>query len=209
MIAEQIDSQVANAKAAAGLLLMTVGRHIGVVQLVVGTKNLHPAMRLARFRPARRHQHRGTGRITRQHCRVGAVNNGCRLDFLAADQAPACRVGVAIADQVGQQQAIGIDQRTGALHRSCRPCRDDRVAVANIALADLQAGGVFEDILRIHDVHVAGLLASDLGLGRRVAGNSGWALLADSHFRQLLGILVGGGCDGLNEQGGNRQAQRF
>ncbi len=50
MIAEQIDGQVANAKAAAGLLLMTVGRHIGVVNSVVGTKNLHPAMLLARFR---------------------------------------------------------------------------------------------------------------------------------------------------------------
>ena len=210
VVGHRRNAQLAVAHGAAALLLMAVRRHVGVVELEIGREHLGPDMRLGPFRLPRRHQDRRPRRITRQQRGKRPIQHVDRIDLLAADQVPARRVGVAVAKQVGEQQAVGVDQRAGALHGAGGARRDDRIAVADVALADLQAGHVFDDVLGIDDVHVARLFAGHFRLRRRVLDDGARPALAHRHFGELLGILIVGRqqLTGSN-QGGNRQRERL
>ena len=105
------------------------------VMLVVLGPSLDPRMGFELLRLARIDQDGGAGRVAGQQRRERPVQHFDVLDFLAADDVPARREIVGIAQQVGQQQSVRIDQRPRTLQTARRAAGNDAVAVADIALA--------------------------------------------------------------------------
>ena len=124
---------------------------------------------------ARHIVHHGTGRIAGVGRRERAVHHIHTLDFFGRHQPPArcvvAAVGNAIAQIVGQQNAIRINGRARAIARARGACgQDGVVVVADIALAHQQAGHVLEGIFAVRGV--------DAGLDflARDALDGGWNL---------------------------------
>mmetsp|Transcript_65310 Transcript_65310/g.154269 ORF Transcript_65310/g.154269 Transcript_65310/m.154269 type:complete len:388 (-) Transcript_65310:1738-2901(-) len=98
------------------------------------------------------------------------------LDFLGRHQPPARReaqAAHAVAQVVGQQDAVGVDRRAGAVAGARGAAgQDGVVVVADVALAHQQAGQVLERVFRVGGVDRAlDVLAGDgLAGGRDVGG---------------------------------------
>jgi hypothetical protein len=113
----------------------------------------------------------GADRIAGVGGREGAVQHVDALDFLRRDQAPARRESGAIAQVVGQQDAVGVHHRTGAV-AGARSAGGQHgvVVVADEALAHQQAGQVFERVFAVGGVDgLLDLLGGD-------AFDGGWYL---------------------------------
>ena len=92
---------------------------------------------------------------------VGAVEHIDALDFLGRDKAPArCVVGAvgnAVAEKIGQQNAVRIDHRTHAVARAGRARGENRVVVvADVALAHHEAGQVLERVFAVGGIDARG-----------------------------------------------------
>jgi len=102
--------------------------------------------------------HAGGDRINAGN-RIAAVERGQRtldhvdaVDFGGRNHTPARRIGEAVAEVVREQHAIGVDHRSRAVLRVVDAAFDGRVAVADEAFADEDAGKIFEGLRRRHDV---------------------------------------------------------
>ena len=115
-------------------------------------------------------------RVARIRRRERPVHHVDAADLLGRHQPPARREGGAIAEQVGQQDAVRIDQRTRAVAGAGRARGQHRVVVvADVALAHQQAGQVLERVLGVGRVDVAGDVLARNALHRRgdTAGEGG------------------------------------
>ena len=141
---------------------------------------------------ARHIVHHRTGRVAGVGRRERAVHHIHTLDFLGRHQPPARRVvaaiGNAIAQIVGQQNAIRINGRACAIARARGACgQDGVVVVADIALAHQQTGHVLESIFAVRGVD-AGLdfLARDaLDGGWNLRGQRTGLATVDGDYAQL------------------------
>jgi hypothetical protein len=113
----------------------------------------------------------------------------------------------AVAEQVGDQHAVDVDERAGALLGARAARGDGAVAVADEALAHEQAGQVAQAILDVDHVLFGKPLRGDtLGDGRQGRCEGG-PRAADGHFRQ--GLLAFGGAGQRRAQRENRQQNRM
>ena len=111
----------------------------------------------------------GAHRVAGIGRRERSVEHVDALDFLGRHQAPARREGRAVAEQVRQQDAVGIDQRARAVARARSAAREHRVVVvADVALAHQQAREILQRIFAVGGVDGLGdLLAGDAFDGGR------------------------------------------
>ena len=160
----------------------------------------------------------GADRVTGVGGGERAVHHIHPLDLFRRDQAPAWRIRGAVAQVVGQQNAVGVHRRTRAV-AGARGAAGEHgvVVVANVALAHQQAGQVFERVFAVGGVDgLLDLLARDALDG---GGNLRWqrgrraAVDGDDAQRFDRGIHQrGGGGRSLrgcreNERQRNRKSQ--
>ncbi len=124
----------AGAAADVGALVRAAVAAIGAEQVEILLQPLHAAAGLEPRRHARAHQHGGSQRVAGQGRGVGTVEHVDVLDLGRCDDRPARREAEIGAEQVAQQQAVGIDECARRLARAGSPHGEDRVVVADEAL---------------------------------------------------------------------------
>ena len=133
-----------------GAGLMAVESGMGVVQVERLREGAGLHMRFELAWHAGHEVNHGADRVARIGGGERAVHHIDALDFLGRYQAPARRKGRAVAQVVGQQDAIRVDRRTGAVAGARCAARQHRVVVvADVALAHQQAGKVFQRVLAV------------------------------------------------------------
>ena len=105
---------------------------------------------LAVVRPSRANCDRRTDRVAGIDCRERAIQDIDAVDLLRRDHVPARRVEA--AEKVGQQVAVHQHQAARRLQRREAASADQRVAVADVALADRDVRNVPERVLRVDEV---------------------------------------------------------
>ena len=143
---------------------------------------------------AQRHRNGRAHRIARQQCRERPVQNIDARQIIRPDHRPAWREGVAGAQQVGKQDAVGIQQAARALNLVEVTAGKDGVAIANEAATHHHVRLVFDGVFGGDDVAVGQLVSGDgLHHGRRVAGERrGRGVGAYHGGRKLLGNKLRG-----------------
>ena len=156
-----------------GAEVVAVVALIGAVDGVILHRSLGVEVPLETFRVARADQHHAP-------CAVAGIQGGERSvddidtrDFLGRHHAPAWRIAVTVAEEIGQQQPVGIDNRARAVDRARRANRNDAVAIADVALAHQHARQIFQRLGRGHGVDrfgdQSGIHAR--GRSRKILGN--------------------------------------
>ena len=113
-------------------------------------------MRLEAPRHARHEVDDGAGRVAGVGGAERPVQHVDALDLLGRDQPPARRVRRTVAEQVRQQDAVGVDQRARAV-AGARGAAGEHgmVEVADVALAHIEARQVLQRILGVAGVDAA------------------------------------------------------
>lgn len=143
---------------------------------------------------ARRQQHGRADRVARIERGKRAVQHVDARDVVGGDQRPARRIRVARAEQVRQQQAVGIDEPARTLQLVEVAPGEHAVAVADVALAHHQVGRVLQRVLGAGVGVRVDLLARDrLDDGRRVG---------------IDALALGGDADGAERVAGRRGCGR-
>ena len=171
--------------------MAAAAQHVGAL---VGIAGRHMGFELVGH--ARHIVHHGTCGVAGVGGRERAVHDVDAFDLLGRHQAPARRivaaVGNAIAQIVGQQNAVGIDGRARAIARARSPRGEDGVVVvADIALAHQQAGQIFQGIFAVGGIDAGlDLLARDaFDGGRNLRGQRAGLAAVDGDHAQGLGAL--------------------
>src|SRR3989344_5711685 len=128
--------------------------------------------------------------------REGAVHHVGAFDLVGADHAPARREGQpahAVAQEVRQQDAVGVDGRARAVAGARGAAGEDCVVVvADVALAHQQAGEVLEHVFAVGGVDGARDLVTGDAVrgGGDLRGQRGGARGGHGDDAELLGVGV-------------------
>ena len=183
-------------------LLARVGG-IGAIQVKRLVLDADLAVRLELGRHARDVVHHRAHRVARIRGGERAVKHVHPLDLLGRDQHPARRIGGAVAQVVGEQDAIGKHHGPRRVARARGAGgQDGMVVVADVTLAHQQAGQVLEGVFAVGGVdRVVDLLARHaLDGGGDLRGQRGGLAAGDGDHAQFLD----GGIAGLGGLGERR-----
>ena len=193
--------------------LLVAQRGGGLVAVVVAAGAVRVAVILAEELGAhagrqlpRQHgvdQHGAAQRVARVQRGIGPVQDVDGADFLGCHHAPARRAVPAVGHQVGEQQAVGIDQAARALQGTGVAAADHRVRIADVALAHHHVRRVFQRVGAFGDVLLLQLLPVDAHLH---AGRLHHHGVAGVHRNRRKGGGGGGGfIGGQQRAGGDRE----
>ena len=165
---------------------------------------------------ARRDRDGRAHRVARVQRGVRAVDHVDLVDVVGEDHRPARREREGIAEEVAEQEAIGIDEPARRLRVARAAHGDRRIHVADEALANRHVRHVLEHVFRRDDVPVFELLRSDRRDAGGEIGIERWACRLRRHddgrerCRFARGVLrarvVGGrGCCGISRLRHQRQ----